>query len=286
MRPIINRKSRSEVVAIGNENIGTLYLEKRGFISVGERMEIDEYELSRKKAQIMATKLIKCIATDKNISFEEAQNLLSPKPDANGTIVDNSDIVYDYVEEFAELQSLSAVDGNSLAVAIATIFIKNRVAYPIQVDYDAVVNAPALDINPTSISLSNKQQILFGGAINRQIVTVKGNHGADVNIIQVEPIEEPIEGGDIGFLVKGQKYIVGSDEWTVEDTKTLDENLVSEIYEFYQNERTGWVKPEPAVTTGEDETEGESLKLTGTDSTGESSPTESATPDLVAGSVS
>lgn len=286
MRPIINRKSRSEVVAIGNENIGTLYLEKRGFISVGERMEIDEYELSRKKAQIMATKLIKRIATDRNISFEEAQNLLSPKPDANGTVVDNSDIVYDYVEEFAELQSLSAVDGNSLAVAIATIFIKNRVAYPVEIEYDAAINATTLDINPTSISLSNKQQILFGGTVDRQVVTVKGNHGVDVAIVQVEPIAAPLQTGDIGFLVKGQKYIVGSDEWTAEDTKTLDENLVSEIYEFYQNERTGWVKPDEVVVSSEDETEGESLKLTGTNSTGESSSTESATPDLVAGSVS
>lgn len=281
MRPVINRKSRSEVIAIGDENIGIIYLEKRGFISVGERMEIDDYELSKNKAQIAATKLIKTIAEDKGISFEAAQELLSPKP-VDGVTVDNSDIIYDYAERFAELQSLSAIHSNTLAVAIATILIRYRAAYPVQIDYDAAINATALDIVPQSINLRNKQQIAFGSAK----VTVKGNQSSYVSVIQVEPIEQPLAEGDIGFLVDGRKYIVGSDEWTIEDTKALDENLVSAIYDFYQNERLGWVKPEPVATTSESETEGELLQLTGTESTGESNITELETADLAVMTVS
>lgn len=281
MRPVINKKSRSEVIAIGDENIGIIYLEKRGFISVGERMEIDDYELSRNKAQIAATKLIKTIAEDKGISFEAAQELLSPKP-VDGVTVDNSDIIYDYAERFAELQSLSAIHSNTLAVAIATILIRYRAAYPVQIDYDAAINATALDIVPQSINLRNKQQIAFGSIK----VTVRGNQPGDASVIQVEPIEQPLAEGDIGFLVDGRKYIVGSDEWTIEDTKALDENLVSAIYDFYQNERLGWVKPEPVATTSESETEGESLQLTGTESTGESNITELETADLAVMTVS
>lgn len=281
MRPVINRKSRSEVIAIGDENVGIIYLEKRGFISVGERMEIDEYELSRNKAQIAATKLIKTIAEDKGISFEAAQELLSPKP-VDGVTVDNGDIVYDYAERFAELQSLSAIHSNTLAVAIATILIQYRAAYPVQIDYDAAINATALDIVPQSINFRNKQQIAFGSVK----VTVKGNQSSDVSVIQVEPIEQPLAEGNIGFLVDGRKYIVGSDEWTIEDTKALDENLVSAIYDFYQNERLGWVKPEPVATTSEGETEGELLQLTGTESTGESNITELETADLAVMTVS
>lgn len=281
MRPVINKKSRSEVIAIGDENIGIIYLEKRGFISVGERMEIDDYELSRNKAQIAATKLIKTIAEDKGISFEAAQELLSPKP-VDGVTVDNSDIIYDYAERFAELQSLSAIHSNTLAVAIATILIRYRAAYPVQIDYDAAINATALDIVPQSINLRNKQQIAFGSIK----VTVRGNQPGDASVIQVEPIEQPLAEGNIGFLVDGRKYIVGSDEWTIEDTKALDENLVSAIYDFYQNERLGWVKPEPVATTSESETEGESLQLTGTESTGESNITELETADLAVMTVS
>lgn len=281
MRPVINRKSRSEVIAIGDENVGIIYLEKRGFISVGERMEIDEYELSRNKAQIAATKLIKTIAEDKGISFEAAKELLSPKP-VDGVTVDNGDIIYDYAERFAELQSLSAIHSNTLAVAIATILIQYRAAYPVQIDYDAAINATALDIVPQSINFRNKQQIAFGSVK----VTVKGNQSSDVSVIQVEPIEQPLAEGNIGFLVDGRKYIVGSDEWTIEDTKALDENLVSAIYDFYQNERLGWVKPEPVATTSESETEGELLQLTGTESTGESNITELETADLVVMTVS
>jgi hypothetical protein len=281
MRPVINRKSRSEVIAIGDDNVGVIYLEKRGFISVGERMEIDEYELSRNKAQIAATKLIKTIAEDKGISFEAAQELLSPKP-VDGVTVDNSDIIYDYAERFAELQSLSTIHSNTLSVAIATILIQYRAAYPVQIDYDAAINATALDIVPQPINLRNKQQIAFGSVK----VTVKGNQSSDVSVIQVEPIEQLLAEGDIGFLVDNRKYVVGSDEWTTEDTKSLDENLVSAIYDFYQNERLGWIKPEPVATTEGDETEGELLQLTGANSTGESNITELETADLVAGSAS
>jgi hypothetical protein len=284
MRPVINRKSRSEVVAIGNEDIGVIYLEKRGFISVGERMEIDEYEAGKNKGKIVATKLIGRIAKDKGISTEEAQELLSPTP-VNGVAVDNNEIIYEYPDEFAELQSLSVINGNSLSVTIATIFIQNRVAYPVQIDFDATINATALDIVPQSLSLKNRQQIAFGG-VSGQKVVVKGNQPGDVSVIQVEPIEQPLTEGDIGFLVDGKKYIVGSDEWDGRDTQALDENLVFAIYEFYQNERLGWVKPEPVATTEGDETAGELPQLTGTDSIGESSITELETADLVAGSAS
>ena len=269
MRPIINRKSQSEIHTIGNENIGLIYLEKRASISVGERLEIDEYESGKRKAQILATKLIKRIAKDKNISFSEAQELLSPSSE-NGVAVDNSDIVYEYAEDFAELQAISNIDGNSVAIAVATIFIRNRVAYPVNVIFDADINATLLDINPLPFPLKANSQIKFKDTS----ATVKVNHLSDVESITVEPISDPIADGSVGFLFTGKKYVLGSDEWTIEDTKSLDENLVSAIYEFYQNERLGWIKP-PEQPATDSETEGEQLQLTGTPSTGESNPTES-----------
>lgn len=280
MRPVINRKSHAEIELIGNDKIGLLYLEKRYSISVGERIEIDGYEATKSKAQISATKLIRKIAKDKNVTFQEAQDLIYPKTDGN-TVVDNSELIIDYAEDFTDLRYQSDIEGISLEVAIATIFIKNRIAYPVTVLEEASINASFIVIEPTSICLNNKQQIKFGNVT----AVVRGNHHEDVDTIQVEPLTGKILEGTTGFLSNGNKYVLGTDDWTSDDTKLLDENLVNQIFRFYENERLGWEKRDNDIPNTETEV-GEQQKLTGTNSIGESSPTESATLDLVAGTVS
>lgn len=274
MRPVIKKSAKSEVVAVGNESIGCIYLEKRGCITVGERMSIDEHETRRQKAGIIAAKLVKRISVDKGITIEEAQNLLSPKrANPDEAEVDNSAIVYDYIEDFTELNTLSALDGVSVATAIATIFIQNRVAYPVEVTEVAKLNATKLSIAPTSFYIKDKQQIKFGNCI----VTVKGNHDVDSEVLSVHPISERVFPGS-GFLYNGRRYQIGTEEWTEKDTKELDETLITEIFNFYQNERAGWVTTEtPADTDADVDTgdlaEGELPQLTGMTSTGESNPT-------------
>lgn len=272
MRPVIKKSNKSEIVAVGDENIGCLYLEKRGCITVGERMSIDEHETRRQKAGIIAAKLVKRISVDKGISIEEAQNLLSPrKASPDEAEVDNSAIVYDYIEDFTELNTLSALDGVSVATAIATIFIQNRVAYPVEVTQSAKLNSTKLSVAPLSFYLKDKQQIKFGSCV----VTVKGNHDLDSELISVHPISERIE-PSTGFLYTGRRYVVGTEEWVEKDSKELDEALITEVFNFYQNERSGWMdtpqSPE-ADSAPSDLEEGERLKLTGEISIGESSPT-------------
>jgi hypothetical protein len=283
MRPIINRKFQSTIQSVGNEEIGILYLERRNSISVGERMIIDEYQGKKNKAQILATQLIRRIAKNRNISFDEAQQLIAPR-DENGVIVDNSDIIVEYAEDFTELRFLTDSEAISMEVAVATIFIQNRVAYPLTLKKKASINSNYLEINPISICLKGKNQIKFGNVS----AVIRGNQPADIDVIQIEPLEENIDADTTGFLMEGRKYVLGSEEWTIEDTKALDENLVNEIFQFYENERLGWATPEPVPTPTESEIEdtvGERL-LTGVDSTGESKSTESAILDLPVGIAS
>ena len=274
MRPVIKKSAQSEIISVGNESIGSIYLEKRGCITVGERMSIDEHETRRQKAGIIAAKLVKRISVDKGITIEEAQNLLSPKrANPDEAEVDNSAIVYDYIEDFTELNTLSALDGISVATAIATIFIQNRVAYPVEILETAKLNAVKLSIAPTSFYIKDKQQIKFGNCI----VTVRGNHDIDSELLSVQPVSEKINPG-AGFLYSGRRYQIGTDEWTEKDTKELDETLITEIFNFYQNERAGWVNVETASESDADVdagdlAEGELPQLAGTTSTGESNPT-------------
>ncbi|MEY2910727.1 MAG: hypothetical protein RLZZ184_36 [Cyanobacteriota bacterium] len=287
MRPIINKKAKYEVIPVGNESTGIIYLEKRGSLSVGEARDIDSIDAKRQKAAIIASKLVKKISVDRGVTIAEAQELLSPTRSADGaTEVDNSDVIYDYIEDFTELNALSSIDSASVSISVATLFIKKRVAFPVELTASVPFNSTSISVASTHFPLMDGQVIRFGDCL----VTVVGNYQpSDTDsIIRVQPVSENLP-MTVGFLYNNstKSYVVGTDEWSEEDTKDCSDEFVSAIYKFYENERSRWkVEPESAPAPV---TEGEQLpvlQLTGEVSTGESSPTEFSTPDLETGIVS
>ena len=287
MRPIINKKAKYEVIPVGNESTGIIYLEKRGSLSVGEARDIDSIDAKRQKAAIIASKLVKKISVDRGVTIAEAQELLSPTRSADGaTEVDNSDVIYDYIEDFTELNALSSIDSASVSIAVATLFIKKRVAFPVELTAPVPFNSTSISVASTHFPLQDGQVIRFGDCL----VTAVGNYQpSDTDsIIRVQPVAENLP-MTVGFLYNNstKSYVVGTDEWSEEDTKDCSDEFVSAIYKFYENERSRWkVEPESAPAPV---TEGEQLpvlQLTGEASTGESSPTEFPTPDLETGIVS
>jgi hypothetical protein len=287
MRPIINKKAKYEVIPVGNESTGIIYLEKRGSLSVGEARDIDSIDAKRQKAAIIASKLVKKISVDRGVTIAEAQELLSPTRSADGaTEVDNSDVIYDYIEDFTELEALSSIYNASVSIAVATLFIKKRVAFPVELTSSVPFNSTSISVASTHFPLQDGQIIRFGDCL----VTVLGNYQpSDTDsIIRIQPVSENLP-MTVGFLYNNstKSYVVGTDEWSEEDTKDCSDEFVSAIYKFYENERSRWkVEPESAPAPV---TEGEQLpvpQLTGEVSTGESSPTEFLTPDLETGIVS
>jgi hypothetical protein len=287
MRPIINKKAKYEVVPVGNESTGIIYLEKRGSLSVGEARDIDSIDAKRQKAAIIASKLVKKISVDRGVTIAEAQELLSPTRSADGaTEVDNSDVIYDYIEDFTELNALSSIDSASVSISVATLFIKKRVAFPVELTSSVPFNSTSISVASTHFPLQDGQVIRFGDCL----VTVLGNYQpSDTGLIlKVQPVSENLP-MTVGFLYNNstKSYVVGTDEWSEEDTKDCSDEFVSAIYKFYENERSRWkVEPESAPAPV---TEGEQLpvpQLTGEVFTGESSPTEFLTPDLETGIVS
>ncbi len=287
MRPIINKKAKYEVIPVGNESTGIIYLEKRGSLSVGEARDIDSIDAKRQKAAIIASKLVKKISVDRGVTIAEAQELLSPTRSADGaTEVDNSDVIYDYIEDFTELNALSSIDSASVSIAVATLFIKKRVAFPVELTASVPFNSTSISVASTHFPLQDGQIIRFGDCL----VTVLGNYQpSDTGLmLKVQPVSENLP-MTVGFLYNNstKSYVVGTDEWSEEDTKDCSDEFVSAIYKFYENERSRWkVEPESAPAPV---TEGEQLpvpQLTGEVFTGESSPTEFLTPDLETGIVS
>lgn len=270
MRPVIDEKPKNEIVPVGDKFTGVIYLEKQGSLTVGEAGAITLINAKRQKAAIIASKLVKKISVDRGVTIAEAQELLSPTRNAeNGTEIDNSDVIYDYIEDFTELNALSAIDTNSVTIDIVTMFIQNRVAFPIKLLAPVAFNATSIKIVPVNYHLKDKQAIKFGNCL----VIVKGNHDIvveeDYQIVNVLPVSENLE-ATIGFLYnKGErKYQVGTEDWTEADTKGCKDEFMSAVYKFYENERNRWQIESPVIPNA---IEGEqSPQLTGVASTGES----------------
>lgn len=276
MRPVINKKPKYEIIPVGDDLSGIIYLEKRGSLTVGEANAIDKIETKRQKAAIIASKLVKKISVDRGVSITEAQELLSPTRSADSdAVVDNSDVIYDYIEDFTELNSLSSIDSASVAISIASLFVQKRVAFPVELISPVAFNSTAIKVAPVTFYLKDKQVIKFGDCL----VTVSGNHDLpspdeDFQIINVLPVSENLS-AITGFLYSKleKRYIVGTDDWTEDDTKACSNEFVNAIYKFYEGERTRWQVESPVSSP---EIAGEQIpQLTGIPSTGESSPTES-----------
>jgi hypothetical protein len=168
---------------------------------------------------------------------------------------------------------LSAIDSASVSIAIATLMIQKRVAFPVELLAPVAFNATSIKIAPISFYLKDKQVIKFGDCL----VIVNGNHEPAVEedylIINVFPVSENLE-AVIGFLYsKGEKkYQVGTEDWTEEDTKGCSNEFVVAIYKFYENERSRWQIESPVSNAVQGEQP--PVQLTGVASTGESSLTE------------
>lgn len=270
MRPVINKKPKYEIMPVGDELSGVIYLEKRGSLTVGEASAVDLIDSKRQKAAIIASKLVKKISVDRNVTIAEAQEMLSPTRNADGSAeVDNSAVIYDYIEDFTELNSLSAIDSASVSIAIATLMIQKRVAFPVELLAPVAFNATSIKIAPVAFYLKDKQVIKFGDCL----VIVNGNHEPAVEedylLVNVFPVSENLE-ATTGFLYsKGEKkYQVGTEDWTEEDTKGCSNEFVAAIYKFYENERSRWQVEMPV----DNAVQGEQppVQLTGAASTGES----------------
>jgi hypothetical protein len=216
MRPIINKKAKYEVIPVGNESTGIIYLEKRGSLSVGEARDIDSIDAKRQKAAIIASKLVKKISVDRGVTIAEAQELLSPTRSADGaTEVDNSDVIYDYIEDFTELEALSSIYNASVSIAVATLFIKKRVAFPVELTSSVPFNSTSISVASTHFPLQDGQIIRFGDCL----VTVLGNYQpSDTDsIIRIQPVSENLP-MTVGFLYNNstKSYVVGTDEWSEE----------------------------------------------------------------------
>lgn len=233
---------KTDIRAIGSPEYGVIHLLKKGSISPRENpIDLQEAGTRQAKVQLMLQQAIKRLAKEEGVSNSEARKRLfaAPVKDAeSGQETDDSASLYDHLSstEAAELLNLRE-DTAATALKAATLFIRYRVAYPVQIVSNAQFGVPELTVAPLSFPIADGQKIQFGGIK----VQVNGFHEVGAETIAVAAIPQPIADGKIGYLCNFEtgKQQIGDPEWTEDDTAELPEPLILAIYRFYELEMAG-----------------------------------------------
>ena len=300
VKPSNSKKKKAEIVAVGTENHGYLYLQRLGYLKAGESLEVKKYSATKKQVTGVINAVIKGIAKDKSVSREDAAEYIFGK-EVDGTRVFPSDqdtVLSEYEEELGELNK-NEVPTLEIWNFVANLmlsgfyiegeFIPGRVAFQVELLEDVLINAERIKIEGLGFPLPDGTKIKF----NSTILVVKGNHNAEIEDICIEKSPGNVKGGEIGFLYDDFKrqYILGNEDWTFADTASLPQELIQAIFEFYQAESLQDFNEEAdekkALTPLEevknmDTKEGE-MTLTGTQPTSKSKSTALLTKDLAAG---
>lgn len=283
--PFQSAKKRLEIVPVGSADSGVIYLAKRGGITPAENpIDVQEAMKRQTEATLIFLQAVKNCAAKDGISQADAREKIFPTTRADGSQVEGADL-YDYLEpeQSARLIGLQE-DARSIALQASTLFIQNRLAYPIILTADAKAKSNQIEIEPLrfQVAIGNKFRL---GEI---VVEVIEPAGYDDEILMVQPLPQALHAGDVGFLldVTGREKI-GDAEWTLQCTKQyLLEPQINAIYDFYQQEigipATNATEAEPGnsmKTLPDLPNSSTETRSTGAKSTGASKATESPTID-------
>jgi hypothetical protein len=231
--------------AIGSDETGIIYLLKRGGISPSENpQDVQEMIQREAEAALIFLQGVRQLSERDGITSEQARQLIFPTKTAEqkaleketglAVVVDEVDL-YDVLDP-AQAKNLILNQENAREVAIrsATLFIQNRLLYPIVLTKDVKAKATALSIEPLRFGIAIGNKFKFGD------VTIESTEEADFDSesIDVSSMPQSFEAGSVAFLLDATgREKVGDDQWTDEMTrKYLMEDQITLIYAFYQTE--------------------------------------------------
>lgn len=123
---VVAPKLQSKIVKIGNEEVGVVEIEKRGYLSVAEKSFVDSVMQSSDGVAGLV-RIASVIGRKRKISTEKAYTLLIGVIDGSGKPSINAEISEEYGEEIAKIQSQMADSLQRKAIAATTILIQTRI---------------------------------------------------------------------------------------------------------------------------------------------------------------
>jgi hypothetical protein len=267
IKPVNKKKIQPiEIVPVGNDELGYYYFAKLGYIKGGERDQLTEVEVLRQESTFTLDSLVSAIALDRGITKPEASALVFGK--GNSEVISMSELhqLYpDQTKQFLErsnnqkiklIVATLLIKGYYTNTAKGTKFIPGRSAYPFTVVNDTEAGDTSILLKNCSCSIYAGQSIKF----DNQAIVVIDNLILPVDTIsqikiQVQQLEKPLKKDAIGFLYSASEnsYVLGDASWSESDTCELEYELLSLIYDFYDNESNGWPVTEVEKPEADDE---------------------------------
>ena len=241
--PFLAKRPKLEVIPVGSELTGFVYLQKQGFITPNEN-PVDFQEQQKKQRQFFTAYngRVKQLAQELNLSQAEVRTKLAglqtgdANPDGGEAIVDTGESFLDYLDEKTlELMYQLQSDARTLAIRAATYMIQHRAVIPVTLREDADAGVRQLKVDPISTPIGSGDILRFGD----YTVIARGAANYNAMVIEVENTPIPLKKSDVGYLCdrENAQVKVGSSGWEIKDTEdNLGEELIAELYGFYQVE--------------------------------------------------
>jgi len=123
---VVAPKSKTKIVQVGNEEVGLLEIEKRGYLTVAEKSFVDSV-MQNSDGIASLVRLASVIGRKRKISTEKAYSLLISVIDGTGSTGACNAIADEYGAEIAEIQSQMAESIQRKLIAVTTILIQTRI---------------------------------------------------------------------------------------------------------------------------------------------------------------
>jgi len=123
---VIAPKMKSYPVRLGNEDVGVIEIEKRGYLSVAEKSFVDSVMQGSDGVTSMV-RLASKVARAEKISVEKAYNLIVGIIGGSDTSPLATSLSNNFGDEIAEIQSQMIDSMQRKSIACATVLIQSRI---------------------------------------------------------------------------------------------------------------------------------------------------------------
>lgn len=234
-------RPRTEIVPVGNTEIGIIHLLKKRGISPNENpTDLQQAAIRQARAALLVEAAVKRLCEVESVTRKEARKRLFAvelKDAETGEDTESETSMYDYLspEEATELLSLRDSDAQ-VAIKAATLMVRYRVAYPLTVlkTIKPSTKPTTVDIEPLAFPLAAGDRIEIGEV--KYTLATAAEEGSES--LELVSIPAAIEKGAIAYvLTENGRRKLGSPDWEIADTEgALTEELILEIYNFFRME--------------------------------------------------
>lgn len=204
-------------------------------------ISLQEKQKKQREITLLILSAAETLAEEKQITPEEAREMLFPKTTDAGVEVQQVSL-FDYLSKEQQDQYLALTqEAAEIPLKVATLMIRHRMLYSITLKSDAKAKAKQIEIQEPWFDFSVGDSFKFGDVVVKTV----GSYDPESGLVDVEPLPVALKTEDTGFLLKDNKksFVMGDLSWTEEQTKDLTSDCadgsisqIDAIYKFYLSE--------------------------------------------------